>query len=249
MPSRVSDRSWDTMEKDHPSRLRQAMSSLPTSLEENNTLPSESNFNSTPRQNTRSLQSPPPLIPNSVYSNEKISLTSNENNQGSAFMMQFMTAAAAAAMVAASKKAETQGRRTEPYFNSRISDNVTHFGRRPSSNLSSVQNISPSSTPSSIRSLSAAEGGRCCSTSRSDTLNTVTDIQKSNSNRLLEENTKDDDINIVHDDMNKKSARRSGSSLPLPPGAVPVGTLPHPSDRDSISQTIFGLFKQLFNVI
>lgn len=39
--------------------------------------------------------------------------------------------------------------------------------------------------------------------------------------------------------MNKSSARRSGHSLPLPPGAVPVGTLPHPNSRHSAIQKIY----------
>jgi hypothetical protein len=48
--------------------------------------------------------------------------------------------------------------------------------------------------------------------------------------------------------MNKSSGRRSGCSLPLPPGAVPVGTFPGPSYRHSAIQPIHGLFTQLRSI-
>ena len=245
MPSRVLRSSWFAMEKEYSQRMQPSM---PSSHEENNIVHIESNLHSTNRQHTRSLNSPPPLIPNSGYFNQKVpSQTTESNKDGSAFMMQFMTAAAAAAMAAASKKCDAQDRRTDPYCSSRISGNAVSANRRPSSNFSSGQNVSPSSTSSSCRSLSGHEGGRYFAGTRTDALRIVGDVQNSVpiSPEIVNE---DDEINIVHDEMNKNSGRRSGCSLPLPPGAVPVGTFPRPTYRHSAIQTIHGLFTQLRSI-
>ena len=57
----------------------------------------------------------------------------------------------------------------------------------------------------------------------------------------------DDDINIVQEETNKYSSKRSGYSLPLPPGAVPVGTLPHPPLPNASAQRYYGMYTQILN--
>ena len=63
-----------------------------------------------------------------------------------------------------------------------------------------------------------------------------------------EKTNADDDINIVHDDTNKNASKRSGYSLPLPPGAVPVGTLPRPPLQNQSAQRFYGLCTQSLKI-
>ena len=245
MPSRVLRSSWFAMENEYSTNMR---SSITSSYEENNSVQTATNLHSTNRQHRRSLHSPPPLIPNSGYFHQKVPPKPTEaNKDGSAFMMQFMTAAAAAAMAAASKKCDVQDRQPDPYASSRISGNEGNTNRRPSSNFSLGQNVSPSSTSSSCRSLSGQDGGCSFSGIRSDAQRIVGDIQNALPT-TSEKVNEDDEINIVHDEMNKNSGRRSGCSLPLPPGAVPVGTFPRPTYRHSAIQPMHGLFTQLKSI-
>ena len=156
MPSRVSNTSSridiSVMAEQYSNSRRQTISPLPASMEEGHSFRHASNFSSSTAQCARSLQSPPPLIPNSNFSKRSSNpslTTSSQDNRGSSFMMQFMTAAAAAALSAANHKGESQHRRLESYSISRASDNTNKYVRRPSSSYSSLQNTSPSSTTSS----------------------------------------------------------------------------------------------------
>ena len=68
MPSRVSGKSTFEMEKQYSKRIQPRM---PLSYEEHNVTQDESMLHSTNRQSTRSLHSPPPLIPNAGYYNNQ----------------------------------------------------------------------------------------------------------------------------------------------------------------------------------
>ena len=244
MPTRVSRNPSTEMEQEYSRNLQSSLT--PAAMEDSTSVHSESDSNHTHRQIRKS---PPPLIPNSGYSAQKLSENmscDNRANDGSAFMMQFMTAAAAAAMAAASKKCDTQARTAEPHSSSNIYENATSSNRRPSSSLSTGPNASPSSTSSSCRSLSGYEGNRIGPTSRFENYRNFGDSQKSMS--ITPEKTNlDDDINIVQEETNKHSSKRSGYSLPLPPGAVPVGTLPHPPLPNASAQRYYGLYTQILN--
>ena len=227
------------MEKKISRRFHQGMS--PSSEDQHGCLQhhASSHLYSPNRQRVRSLHSPPPLISNRRYSNEKRS--SNLDGSGSAFMMQFMTAAAAAAMAASCKKSDARAKRPEPHSSIGSSLNATNIGRRCSSSFSSGQDASPSSTTSSNRSLCGQEKGRVSLGSRSGGLRIVGDAKKAES-VSPDDQDEDEEINVFSDEQNKSSGRRSGCSLPLPPGAVPVGTLPHPPYHSTRHSALYGLF-------
>ena len=238
MPSRVSRSSSIEMEQEYS---RGTQSSLTTSMEDKSSHQRESGSN---HVRTQMRQSPPPLIPNSGYSNQKFlpnPLCDSRGHDGSAFMMQFMTAAAAAAMASASKKCDIQTRTAEPHSSSNVYENATTSNRRPSSSLSTGPNPSPTSTSSSCRSLSGYEGGRIGSVPRSETYRSVGYSHKTAS-FTPDKINEDDDISMVRDEADKNSTKRPGCSLPLPPGAVPVGTLPRPHLHHAPTNRLYGLF-------
>ena len=236
MPSQVLQTSRNAMDKEHPRRMETWTSRSST---ENDVYRNElEETNDKNIMNVRSTNSPPPLISNSEYLVDKNeSNLSAGNNGSSAFMMQFMTAAAAAAMAAASKKSEIQESKRDTYSNSNAYDNVSSTGRRCSSSFSSRQNASPSSTTSSSRSLLGVDGTRSSSISLKQLI--------FNSDKHEE----DEEINIVRGAQNNSTGRRPGCSLPLPPGAVPIGTLPHPSNNSPIPPISYGLFTQFQKIV
>ena len=231
MPSQVTGNPSHEIEQEY---LRSTLYNSTATMEDK----SESSSNYSNRQ---MRQSPPPLIPNSGYSGEKLRSNmpcDNQGSDGSAFMMQFMTAAAAAAMAAAGKKCDNQTRTAEPHSSSNVYENATSSNRRPSSSLSAGPDASPTSTPSSCRSLSGYEGARMGSIQRIENHRNSGDSQKLPSINSEQNN---DDICIVRDETSKNFSKRSGYSLPLPPGAVPVGTLPHPSFQRAPAHKSYGL--------
>ena len=243
MPSEVLQISRNAMDKEHPRRMETWTSRSST---ENDVYRNElEETNDKNIMNVRSTNSPPPLISNSEYLVDKNeSNLSAGNNGSSAFMMQFMTAAAAAAMAAASKKSEIQESKRDTYSNSNAYDNVSSTGRRCSSSFSSSrQNASPSSTTSSSRSLLGVEGTRSSSISRLQLFKMAGDAQEG-PNINSDKHEEDEEINIVRGAQNNSTGRRPGCSLPLPPGAVPIGTLPHPSHNSPIPPISYGLFTQ-----
>ena len=242
MPSQVLQISRNAMEKEHPRRMETWTSRSST---ENDVYRNElEEANDKNIMNVRSTSSPPPLISNSEYLVDKNETNLSAGNNGSsAFMMQFMTAAAAAAMAAASKKSDGQESKRDTFSNSNAYDNVSSTGRRCSSSFSSRQNASPSSTTSSSRSLLGVEGTRSSSISRLGLFKMTGDVQKG-PNFNSDNQEEDDDINIVRGVQNNSTGRRPGCSLPLPPGAVPIGTLPHPSHNSPIPPISYGLFTQ-----
>ena len=233
MPIRVTGNPSHEIEQEY---LRSPLYNSTATMEDK----SESSSNYSNRQ---MRQSPPPLIPNSGYSGQKLRSNmpcDNQGNDGSAFIRQFMTAAAAAAMAAAGKKCDNQTRTAEPHSSSNVHENATSSTRRPSSSLSIGPDASPTSTPSSCRSLSGYEGARMGSIQRIENHRSFGDSQKLpslNSEQLNES----DDICVVRDETNRNFSKRSGYSLPLPPGAVPVGTLPHPSFQHASAHKSYGL--------
>ena len=255
MPSRVSNTSSridiSVMEDQYSNSRRHVTSPIPSTTGEGNSFHHNSSFSNSTTKCARSLQSPPPLIPNSNFSkrNSDPSLTtSSQDNRGSSFMMQFMNAAAAAALSAANHKAQSQQRRVEPYATPGASDNTNKYViRRPSSSYSSLQNTSPSSTTSSTKSMGSTEVGKFSAVSCADTLNAISEIQRATSSIRPDVSTEGcRSKNHTSQDASKDAILKSGNSLPLPPGAVPVGTLPHPSLQDSRSQSLLGLFTQSF---
>ena len=243
MPSQVLQISRNAMDKEHPRRMETWTSRTST---ENDVYRNElEEANDKNIMNVRSNNSPPPLISNSEYLADKNeSNVCAGNNGSSAFMMQFMTAAAAAAMAAASNKSDSQESKRDIYSNSNAYGNVSSTGRRCSSSFSSSrQNASPSSTTSSSRSLLGVEGTRSSSISRLQLFKMAGDAQEG-PNINADKHEEDEEINIVRGGQNNSTSRRSGCSLPLPPGAVPIGTLPHPSHNSPMPPISYGLVTQ-----
>ena len=179
----------------------------------------------------RSLQSPPPLIPYQHYSEKCLGsspIAGDGDRAPTSLMMRFMTAAAAVA--AANSKKDGQTRYSMDSQSGACSTRMSsdfdnmYSARRSSSNVSSMQNVSPSSSNSGGTGLTF--GGYEGSGGAAAACKEVTAGPMR-----------------VENGGNATESLKPGNKLPLPPGAVPVGTLPpKPPMLRAISPSAFGLF-------